>query len=95
MRVPGRAVLLIQRVTRMLHILKSFEAPLAPPYFSTLSHKRHGFRKKVLDIKCVLVFRTTFFPKMCCSRRIWRYVVRNMMTSSCKVPLFLSDFSET
>ena len=39
--------LLIQHATRMCHIVTSFVAPLAPPYFSTLSHKRHDFRKKI------------------------------------------------
>jgi hypothetical protein len=34
---------------------------LAPPYFSTLSHKRLGFRKKATEHEmCVLIFRTTF-----------------------------------
>ena len=30
--------------------------PLASPYFSTLSHKQHGFqKKKLLNIKCVFI----------------------------------------
>jgi hypothetical protein len=37
-------VLLIQHTTPMRHIVTSFVAPLIPPYFSTLSHKRHDFR---------------------------------------------------
>ena len=42
--------------------LTSFVAPLAPPHFSTLSHKRHDFRKrKLLNIKCVFLF----FSTMC------------------------------
>ena len=43
-RVCGRARvdLVIQYATRMRHIASS----LAPPYFSTLSHQRHDFRKK-------------------------------------------------
>jgi len=33
-------------------------------YFPTLSHKRHDFRKKkVLNIKCVSIFSTTFFSE--------------------------------
>jgi hypothetical protein len=48
--------LLIQHGTR--HVVTSFVAPLAPPYFSTLSHKQHDFRKKkkLLNIKCVFLF---------------------------------------
>ena len=47
-----RVVLLIQYAIRMRHIITSFVTPLAPPYISTLSHKRHDFRKKkkVLNI---------------------------------------------
>ena len=34
---------------------------LAPPYISTLYHKRYDFRKKVTEYKkCVLIFSTTF-----------------------------------
>ena len=36
----------------------------ALPYFSTLSHKRHDFREKLLNIKCVLIFSTTFVWKI-------------------------------
>jgi hypothetical protein len=47
--VPGGLVvgacvhvaLFIQHATRMCHILTSFVAPLAPPYFLTLSHTWH------------------------------------------------------
>jgi hypothetical protein len=37
--------LLIQHASGMHHIVTSFMAPLAPPYISTLYHKRHDFLK--------------------------------------------------
>jgi hypothetical protein len=41
--------------------LLPFTVSLAPSYFSTLTHKRHDFRKKkLLNIKCVLIFSTAF-----------------------------------
>ena len=55
MHVP----LFMQHETHMRHIMTSFLPPLAPPYFSTLSHKQHNFRKKVAEHKmCVLIFST-------------------------------------
>ena len=60
-RARVHVALLIQHATRMRHIVTSFVAPLAPPYFSTLSHKRHDFREKVIEHKmCVWIFCTTF-----------------------------------
>ena len=53
--------LFIQHATRMRHIVTSFVAPQSPLHFSTLSHKRCDFRKKVIEHKmCVLIFSTTF-----------------------------------
>ena len=40
----------------MRHVVTSFVAPLAPPFFPTLSRKRHDCRKTVLHIKCVFWF---------------------------------------
>jgi hypothetical protein len=53
--------MLIQHATRMRHIVTSFVAVLAPPYFSTLSHKRQDLREKGNEHKmCVLILSTTF-----------------------------------
>ena len=45
--------LLIQHATRMVHIVTSVVASLAPSYFSTLYHKRHDLKKKLLNTKYV------------------------------------------
>jgi predicted transcriptional regulator len=56
-----RVALLIQHATRMRHIVTSFAVPLAPPYFFTLSHKSHDFRKNFTEYKmCVLILSTAF-----------------------------------
>jgi hypothetical protein len=49
----ARVVLLNKHAACMRHTVTSFMAPLAPPHFSTLSHKRHDFRETLLNIKCV------------------------------------------
>ena len=66
-RVPGsvgmcmRVALLIQQAMRMRHIVTLFVAPLAPPCFSALFHKRRDFMKKVTELKmCVLIFSAAF-----------------------------------
>ena len=50
-----------QHAKRMRRLILSAVVCLALPYFSTLSHKRHDFREKLLEHKmCVLTFATTF-----------------------------------
>jgi len=54
------AALITQHTTRMRHIVICGLSPLYH-IVSTLSHKRHDFRKKVTEHKmCVLIFSTTF-----------------------------------
>jgi hypothetical protein len=56
-RAFALVALLIQHATLMHHIVLSFVVSLAPPYFLTLSHKRHDFFKRVIEHKIgVLIF---------------------------------------
>ena len=85
--------LLIQHATRMRHIVTSIVAPRSPPYFSTLSHKRYDFRKKLLNIKCVFWFSLQFFSKtFFILRTIQRDIVTNVKTSSWKLSVSLVEF---
>ena len=69
-------------------------ACVALPYFSTLSHKQHDCRKKILNVKCVLIFCTAFVRNTCHLGRIHRCIVTaahiNVLVSC---PLFVSDFN--
>ena len=64
--------LIIQQAMRMRRIILPSVACLALPYFSTLSHKLHDFRKKkkVTEYKmCVLTFSTNFVWNISHSRK--------------------------
>jgi hypothetical protein len=88
--------LVIQHAKRMRRIILSSVACLAVPYFPTLSHKRHDFRKNVIEHKmCVLIFSTILSETFLIVRRIQRDIIINVHRSLCKVPLLLSDFIET
>jgi hypothetical protein len=89
---------------RMCHIVI---CPLScSTIFSTLSYKRHDFRKKkkCLNKKCVLTFSTNFVRKNLILRGIGRDIVTMAYRSSCKVPVipvrfqwnfnFFNKFSE-
>jgi hypothetical protein len=61
--------------------------------FSTLFHKRHDFREKVIEHKmCVLIFSTNFSETFLILRRIQGIVVINVHRSSCKVPVIVVGF---
>ena len=85
--------LLIQHAKSMRHILASFVAPRFPLNFSTLSHKRCDFREKLLNIKCVFLFSLQLLSKtFLILRRIQRNIVKNVETSSCKLPVIFVGF---
>jgi hypothetical protein len=48
-----------KEIASFLRCIKSTVACLAVPYFSTLPHKRQGFRKNNEHKTCVLIFSTT------------------------------------
>ena len=78
----------------MRYIMSSV-ACLTVPYFSTLSHKRHDFRKKVFKREVfVLIFSTFLSEIFIILRRIQRDIIITVHTSSCKVPVFISDSNQ-
>ena len=88
--------LVIQHAKRMRRIILLSVACLAVLNFFTLSHKRHDFLKKLLNIKCVFWFCLQLLSeKFLIVRRIQRDIIINLHKSSCKVPLLLSDLMKT
>jgi hypothetical protein len=89
------AALCIQAATHKRRIILSSVACLVLSYFSTISHKRHDFRKKKRggSIKCVfwtflrLLPETFLIPK-----RSLGDIIINAHTSSYKVPVILIIF---
>jgi hypothetical protein len=85
--------LVIQHTKRMRRVILSSVACLAVPYFSTLSHKRHDFGKKLLNIKCVFCFSVQLLSEtFLIIRRIERDIIINVHRSSCKVPVIVVRF---
>ena len=81
----------IQHAKRMRCVIWSYVTCLVPPYFSTLSHKRHDFsEKELLNIKCVFLFSLQLVSvTSLILRRIQRDVTMNVKRSSCIVPTVL------
>ena len=80
----------MRHAKRMRRIILSSVATMAPPCFSTLSHKRHDLREKVVDREmCVLILATTFTETFPFARRSQRDIVINVHWSSCKVLVIL------
>jgi hypothetical protein len=67
--LSASVALAIQHAKRMRRITLSSAACLSIPNFSTLAHTRQAFWKKLADIKCVLIFPTTFFQNISHSRK--------------------------
>ena len=75
----------------MHHIVTSIVAPLVPPYFSTLSHKRHDFREKKCTTRnmCVLFFSTIFVSNVSHSKMNFAKYCHNSEKSSRILPVIL------
>ena len=60
--------------------------PFASTIFFVMSHKRHDFRKKVIEHKmCVLISLQPLSKTFLILRKIYRDIVTNVKTCLCKV----------
>jgi hypothetical protein len=82
----SRLALLIEHATGKRHFVTSFVTPLVPPYCSTLSHKRHDFRKNVTEYKMCFDILYNFYLKY------FSFYEEFSDMPSCKVPVILVTF---
>ena len=83
--------IVIQRAFCMCSIIFSSVSCLSVKYFSTLSHKRHDFRKKKLpDVRYVFRFSLQLLCEIFLIKRgNERVVIKNVYRSSKRYPFFL------
>ena len=85
--------LVIQHSKLMRHIVLSSVAFPSLQYFTTLSHKRHCFLEQFIEHKmCILIFSTNLPETVLILTIIQRDIIKNVQTSSCKVPVILVGF---
>jgi hypothetical protein len=82
-----RVTLVVKHEKRMRHIILPSGACPAVPYFPTLSHKRHDFREKLLDINTCLDFAYSIFETFLILKKIQQVIVINDHGSACEVPV--------
>jgi len=84
-------VLAIRPAKRMRHIILSSVACPALPYFTTLFHKRHDFRRHVLNIRCVSWFSLKGLSEtFLILTGIRQDTVTHVRRSSCRVPVTIA-----
>jgi len=80
--------LVVRHAKRIRRVILSSVACLAAPYFSTLSHKRHGFDKTLWNMKCVFWLSLRYLSEIFLILRvIQRDAIINVRSSSCQVPV--------